>query len=102
MNQTSNSEIFSIFCRELNKWLNKNEFFDFSNVIITMDNSSIHKWQNVTKILNKMKAKIEFLPAYSPQFAPIEMGFSIIKSKLRKLWNKGIVKLHLKSSIIEI
>ena len=102
MNQTSNSEIFSMFCRELNKWLNKNEFFDFSNVIVTMDNSSIHKWQNVTKILNKMKAKIVFLPAYSPQFAPIEMGFSIIKSKLRKLWNKGIVKLHLKSSIIEI
>ena len=67
-----------------------------------MDNSSIHKWQNVTKILNKMKAKIVFLPAYSPQFAPIEIGFSIIKSKLRKLWNKGIVKLHLKSSIIEI
>ena len=50
-----------------------------------MDNSSVHKLRNFIKTLNKMKADIIFLPAYSPQFAPIEMCFSIIKNKSRTI-----------------
>ena len=49
-----------------------------------------------------MKADVIYLPAYSPQFAPIEMCFSIIKSKLRAICSKGVVKLHLKSNTVEI
>lgn len=28
--------------------------------------------------------KLEFLPAYSPDFNPIELSFSLLKSRLRK------------------
>ena len=28
--------------------------------------------------------KLEFLPAYSPDFNPIELAFSLLKSKLRR------------------
>ena len=102
MNHTSNSDNFEIFLMRLNYWLMKNNYFGYNHTIMTMDNSSIHKWKNVVKILSKMKVDIIYLPAYSPQFAPIEMWFSIIKSKLRTICSKGVVKLHLKSSIVEI
>ena len=57
-------------------------------MIVTMDNSLVYKWKNVIKTLSKMKADIINLHAYSPQFAPIEICFSIIISKLRTIWNK--------------
>ncbi len=28
--------------------------------------------------------KLEFLPAYSPDFNPIELGFSLLKARLRR------------------
>ena len=102
MNHTSNSENFKIFWKRLNEWLMKNNFFGYNHAIVTMDNSSIHKWKNVVRLLRKMKADVIYLPAYSPQFAPIEMCFSIIKSKLRAICSKGVVKLHLKSNTVEI
>ena len=69
---------------------------------VAMDNSSVYKLKNFIKTLNKMKADIIFLPLYSPQYAPIEMCFSLIKNKLRTIWNREVIKYHLKSDIVEI
>ena len=40
------------------------------------------------------------LPAYSPQFTPIEICFSIIKRNLRTIWSKGDANLNNKSSTV--
>ena len=102
MNHASNSKNFKVFWKRLNKWSMKNNLFGYNHEIVTMDNSSIHKRKNVVRLLRKMKADVINLPAYPPQFASIEMCFSIIKNKLRTICSKGVVKLHLKSNIIDI
>ena len=49
-----------------------------------------------------MKADVIYPPTYSPKFAPIEMFLFKIKSKLRDICSKGVMKLHLKSNIDKI
>jgi transposase len=52
--------------------------------IIIMDNLSIHKGQKVRKLLEERECQVLFLPAYSPDFSPIEEAFSKVKAALRK------------------
>ena len=51
--------------------------------IVVCDNLSSHKNKAVIHALEAVGAKIEYLPAYSPDLNPIEMAFSKIKSFLR-------------------
>lgn len=50
-----------------------------------LDNSSVHKVKDVMKPLTDKGVNIIFLPAYSPDFNPIEMAWSKMKSFLRKI-----------------
>ena len=43
-----------------------NNYFGYVHIIMTMINSSIHKWKNIVKMLSKMKIDIIYLPAYFP------------------------------------
>ena len=54
------------------------------NDIVIMDNLPVHKVAGVVEAIEAVKAKVAFLPAYSPDFNPIEMFFSKMKSCLRK------------------
>lgn len=51
--------------------------------IVIMDNLSIHKRKKVRELIEAQGCQLLFLPAYSPDFAPIEEAFSKIKSVLR-------------------
>ncbi len=53
--------------------------------IVIMDNMRTHHSKEVKKVLEDLKIKVIFLPAYSPDFNPIEKMWSKIKSVLRKL-----------------
>jgi transposase len=53
--------------------------------IVIMDNSSVHKAHGVTDAIVDRGATVLFLPPYSPDFNPIELMWSKLKSKLRKL-----------------
>ena len=63
--------------------------------IVVMDNLSSHKGPRVRQMIETVGANLLFLPPYSPDFNPIEMAFSKMKSHLRKaaertvdgLWN---------------
>lgn len=75
------------------------------NSVIVMDNCRIHKspriremiearfvlmlFSNQTLSYYKLCSgmKLEFLPAYSPDFNPIEQAFSCIKSYMRRHYN---------------
>lgn len=53
--------------------------------IVIMDNLSIHTGKKVRALIEAQGCELLFLPAYSPDFSPIEEAFSKIKSVLRTL-----------------
>jgi transposase len=53
--------------------------------IVIMDNLSIHKGQKVRKMIEERECQLLFLPAYSPDFSPIEEMFSKLKAVLRRV-----------------
>jgi transposase len=64
--------------------------------IVVMDNLSSHKVAGVKELVESVGARVLYLPPYSPDFNPIEMSFSKLKTLVRKsrsrtmeeLWNK--------------
>ena len=52
--------------------------------IVIMDNLSAHKSSAVRDAIEAAGAELRFLPAYSPDFNPIEMAFSKLKAFLKK------------------
>jgi transposase len=51
--------------------------------IVVMDNLSPHKSDPTLALLSQAGAQVLFLPAYSPDFNPIEMMWSKVKNLLR-------------------
>ena len=51
--------------------------------IVVMDNLSIHKGARVEQLIEKVGAKLLFLPPYSPDLNPIEKLWSKVKAYLR-------------------
>jgi len=52
--------------------------------VVVMDNLPAHKISGVREAIEKVGARLLFLPPYSPDFNPIEMAFSKLKALLRK------------------
>ena len=52
--------------------------------VVVMDNLPAHKVSGVRKAIEEAGAQLVYLPAYSPDFNPIEMAFSKLKVILRK------------------
>ena len=52
--------------------------------VVVMDNLPAHKVSGVRKAIEEAGAQLVYLPAYSPDFNPIEMAFSKLKAILRK------------------
>lgn len=52
--------------------------------VVIMDNLSTHKIPAVQAAIEEAGASLRFLPAYSPDFNPIENAFSKLKAALRK------------------
>ena len=53
------------------------------NSVLVIDNMSIYKVAGVHKMVEERGACLLYLPAYSPDFNPIELAFSTIKTWLR-------------------
>lgn len=51
--------------------------------IVVMDNLGSHKGQEVRRLIRGVRARLWFLPAYSPDLNPIEQTFSKIKQAMR-------------------
>lgn len=74
-----NSEIFQAFvdqvlCPQLRE-----------GDIVVMDNLSSHKGAGIRRSIEQANATLVYLPPYSPDYSPIEPGFSKIKQLLRGL-----------------
>ena len=55
------------------------------NSVIIMDNCSVHHVHGVVKSLHQVGTLVQFLPPYSPDYNPIELLFSKIKSIMRAM-----------------
>ena len=53
--------------------------------VVVMDNLPAHKSPKVDRLIESAGARVLRLPAYSPDFNPIEMAIAKIKALLRKL-----------------
>ncbi len=56
-----------------------------SGEIVFMDNVPIHKVAGVREAIERRGAVLVYLPAYSPDFNPIEQFFAKLKAVLRKI-----------------
>ena len=52
--------------------------------IVVMDNLGSHKGRAIRAAIRAAKAKLLFLPAYSPDLNPIEQAFAKMNTRLRK------------------
>jgi transposase len=52
--------------------------------VVIWDNLGAHKGDKVRELIEARGAQVLFLPAYSPDFSPIEEAFSKIKALLKK------------------
>ena len=57
--------------------------------VVILDNLSAHKGEKVKQLIESRAASVIFLPAYSPDFNPIEEAFSKIKAILKKKAARG-------------
>jgi len=52
--------------------------------VVIMDNLSAHKPARVRELIESRDCELTYLPAYSPDFNPIEEAFAKIKGMLRQ------------------
>ena len=67
-----------------NQWLKEHLLKELkANSILIMDNAAFHKKGEISSIAEEAGHSVLFLPAYSPDFNPIEQDFAILK-KIRQ------------------
>lgn len=76
---TLNTAVFEVYIKDCLAPTLKN------GDIVVMDNASVHKVKGVLQPIYDKGATVLFLPPYSPDFNPIEMAWSKMKTMLRKL-----------------
>ena len=89
--ESVNSFIYKQFLENLEGWLKKKKGSQFSNIILIHDNAPIHRayeWQEFMKYSQYQHA---FLPPYTPEYAPIELVFSSLKSHVKKKQTKTLI-----------
>ncbi len=52
--------------------------------VVVMDNLSVHKGRQVGQMIAEAGCRLVYLPAYSPDYAPIEGAYSKVKTLLRR------------------
>jgi transposase len=52
--------------------------------VVVMDNLNVHKGTQVRAIIEGAGCELIYLPAYSPDFAPIEGAYSKVKTRVRR------------------
>ena len=53
--------------------------------LLILDNTAIHKGKEIDTLVARYQSRIFYLPAYSPDFNPIEKAWSVLKHKVRQI-----------------
>lgn len=62
--------------------------------IVVLDNLSAHRSPRVDELVESVGGRVLRLPPYSPDYNPIEMAISKIKSLLRKWSRRSVTDLY--------
>ena len=62
--------------------------------VVVLDNLSIHRVPRVRQLIEAAGCRLLFLPAYSPDFNPIEQAWSKLKTLLRTAGARTTAALH--------
>ena len=62
--------------------------------VIILDNASFHKSAKLEIMAKENGHRLLYLPAYSPDFNPIEHWWFKIKNEIKKLMRNGFMKLY--------
>lgn len=85
---TTNRDVFIYFLTHfLCPLLKKGDY-------VIIDNASIHKNEEVQKLIEKKGANLIFLPPYHPELNPIELAWNKIKHFLRKWKARTVDSLY--------
>ena len=68
----------------IEKLLDKMTPFPGPRSVLIMDNCRTHHSDRLQEMCDEAGVILEYLPAYSPDFSPIEESFSILKAWIRK------------------
>ena len=62
--------------------------------VVIMDNCSIHHVSGIVQMIEEVGSVVHFLPPYSPDFMPIELAFSKVKTALKTDGKQQIVDME--------
>ena len=96
--ETIDSEKIFFFINHLVKWIRDNDSFNYSEILMILDNCSIQKSSKIKLQLKRLNWKVMYLPVYSPMYAPIENWFSLLKSHLKQNYKSENIKINLKQN----
>ena len=80
----NNSNTFMKYLQSLIKWIILDLDVNPSQVVLMMDNWSIHKTKKIVSYLESSGWIVVYIPAYTPTFAPVELIFHILKTYIWK------------------
>ena len=92
-NKTMNSIRFSEYIKKLNEWILSISKFENKEIILMLDNWSVHRSKENQKLYEHLGHQVVFYPPYSPQLAPVEMWFNFIKQKLKAKMKHQVLNL---------
>ena len=81
------SERFVEYLEQLSNFLLAKTGVLLKNWLVIVDNASIHRASYVKKYIEDKKLSVAYLPTYSPEMAPVERYFSMLKKIVIKQWS---------------
>ena len=79
-----NSSLFMKFMVELTNFLKRHHGDELEKVLILLDNAPSHRAKTIKDYFKASETSVIFLPPYSPELAPVEKYFSILKNLVSK------------------
>ena len=90
LNDRLNSWTFIEFLKMISYWIHSNDQSENKNVMILLDNWSIHRSKLSIEHIKTTPFKFMFLPHYTPSLAPIELVFAKLKQTVSNIYTNEI------------
>ena len=94
LSSTNNSETFVSFMERILKWVVVDLGYELKKSVIMLDNLKVYKSKMTINYLKKTDAMYVFIPAYTPEIAPIELIFGILNRRIIKQTKNRGIKLY--------
>ena len=94
----NNVSKFIDFMKKLLLWVKFDLNYDLKKTLVILDNLNIHRAKCTLNLLSKAEASFSIIPAYTPQFAHIELIFNILKKRFIKQSSSRSLKLNKKDA----